>query len=256
MQHQQKIILLIDPPYPQDYGLIKICNQSAFKISTISLSQLQKSIDKNINTLAIFFKLEDEHQKNIATITIISRSKTLDDYPHIIALSERDLTQDEFIDLKKNGLTESLKIPINENTIRQILNTLRNLSNDKIEIINKNNEKQDLLDPSMLRSIKDMSKGQSASFFDDYINAFISSSKNLIGELKNHLENNNIKDFTRIAHSLKGSCGSIGSNVLMKKFEQLEHLGKKEDISYARDLIIEAENIHMELIRKINSDWR
>lgn len=76
--------------------------------------------------------------------------------------------------------------------------------------------------------------GGSIKNYLEVLQIICDESGNQLATLNAHYDSENWKDFTILAHALKGSCLNIGAEICAQSAKALEMAGKKEDISYIR----------------------
>lgn len=101
----------------------------------------------------------------------------------------------------------------------------------KIEKLTKMIQKWDIpIDPTSLANVKASVGNEN---YPHLVEIYIRNSDSLIQNLKNHFETKNISEFSRAAHTLKGSSANMGARslqILSGDLERLVREGKMDDI--------------------------
>ena len=73
--------------------------------------------------------------------------------------------------------------------------------------------------------------GGDTEFEAELMQEFLNSAPGLIQSLETALENNDMKALEMAAHTLKGSCRSLGAMVMSNPCEELEEMGRQGSAS-------------------------
>jgi CheY-like chemotaxis protein len=84
------------------------------------------------------------------------------------------------------------------------------------------------------------STGGDPGFTRDIVSLFLRQSAEAIGALESSIVKGSSPQVEQGAHSLKGSCQSLGAKPLAAVFSRLERVGRQGDLDTARDLLAEA----------------
>lgn len=109
------------------------------------------------------------------------------------------------------------------------------------------------LDPAALDEYRDVLGDEFSAFFVDLIDTFFESGPTFIQSMKDGLASNDVKSFTRAAHTLKSNCKTFGANVFAEKAYELEKLGNANNLAVAKDKLSALEGNYQELINELTN---
>ena len=168
-------------------------------------------------------------------------------------------------ELLAEGFDEYLSKPINFRDLESILQKF--LPKDAFEFIDSQkkeadavsstDEASDILTESMLSALlPDVNVSEGITYcggqMKDYLEILqmmYDECENQLTTLNRHYEEGNWKNFTIIAHALKGSCLNIGAHHCGENARALEMAGKNEDISYIQSNLQEFEDEYRSLVQ-------
>lgn len=87
------------------------------------------------------------------------------------------------------------------------------------------------IDPEAIENLRALTPDDPDSFLRDIIGIFLDDTPARIAELRQSLAAGDKEQFTRAAHSIKGSSSNLGATQLRDISSELEQRGKKEDIA-------------------------
>ncbi len=159
--------------------------------------------------------------------TTFIRETLLNNTP-IIALTANAFKHDIDLYLKK-GMNDFITKPYDEQDFfRKIEHILGLFNNDENQINLKNSEKSMTLDQNYdLSQLINMSKGNDV-FVNKMVKIFKSLSKENIVLLKQHIQNNEIEGFKKIAHKIKPSIDQMGIVSLKSTIREIENFDNNE----------------------------
>ena len=112
-----------------------------------------------------------------------------------------------------------------------------------------------LIDPKVLRSIRDLTEPGESDFLDELIQLFIDRSPTIIQDIREAASQRDYVKMSRSAHSLKGSCGNLGIRRLMACCEKIETLGTQGRIDEAASLLEELDQTYQHSTREL-VNWK
>jgi HPt (histidine-containing phosphotransfer) domain-containing protein len=99
------------------------------------------------------------------------------------------------------------------------------------------------IDPEAIENLRALTPDDPDSFLRDIIGIFLDDTPQRIAELRQGLANDDQAQFTRAAHSIKGSSSNLGATQLRAISSELEHRGKTESLAGLAGLVDELEKI-------------
>ncbi|HLM62582.1 MAG TPA: Hpt domain-containing protein, partial [Pyrinomonadaceae bacterium] len=144
------------------------------------------------------------------------------------------------------GMDDYLSKPVKIESLRQMLERWIVSTNDRLESsaenpnISSQNDKEAVIDLSVLESFREFQQPGETDLVTELINLFISDGKERLSILKQALAERDIKTIKREAHSLIGGAGNIGARQMARLSKELEQ--KADQITEAEPLIRELEN--------------
>jgi HPt (histidine-containing phosphotransfer) domain-containing protein len=90
---------------------------------------------------------------------------------------------------------------------------------------------ESLIDPEAIENLRALTPDDPDSFLREIIGIFLDDTPARIADLRKSLASADQSEFTRAAHSIKGSSSNLGANQLRAIAAELEHRGKVEGIA-------------------------
>lgn len=98
-----------------------------------------------------------------------------------------------------------------------------------------------IVDPETIANLRALSPDDDDAFLKEIIGIFLEDTPKRITELKQSHAAGLSADFTRAAHSIKGSSSNVGAMELRAIAEHLEHHARKEGIAGLESKVAEIE---------------
>jgi len=99
-----------------------------------------------------------------------------------------------------------------------------------------------LIDPEAIENLRALTPDDPDSFLREIIAIFLDDTPARIADLRKSLASGDQGEFTRAAHSIKGSSSNLGANQLRAISAELEHRGKVEGIAALGPRVDDLEN--------------
>ena len=115
-------------------------------------------------------------------------------------------------------------------------------------------EESQFLEKEKLQSIKDLADGDD-EFFVELTDLFFERAPTLLGDMKNALDAGDAHKFERSSHALKGTSGNLGAMRMMKICEELERMGRENDLDGAPELYAELSEIYPKTEKELRDNW-
>jgi histidine phosphotransfer protein HptB len=113
-------------------------------------------------------------------------------------------------------------------------------SNDQVQFpVTIKSDKQSI-DLSVLASLRDFQQAGEPDFVTELIDLFLGDTTWQIKLVRNAVAANNVNEFRRLAHLVKGSSGNIGAKKLATICEAMENI--KPPAGVSASLLVELEN--------------
>ena len=103
---------------------------------------------------------------------------------------------------------------------------------------------EDPLDRATLDALRDLQMPGRPSVLANVVHAYLESSADLLGELRDAAEARDVEALRRAAHALKSSSRNVGAHTLGGLCERLEVQGSEGDVSGAKDRVEEISAEH------------
>lgn len=175
-------------------------------------------------------------------------------------------------ELLAEGFDEYLSKPINFRDLEAILqkflpkNAFEFIDSPEkeAEAVSSTDEAADILTESMLSALlPDVNVSEGITYcggqMKDYLEILqmmYDECENQLTTLNRHYEEGNWKDFTIIAHALKGSCLNIGAHHCGETAKALEMAGRHEDISYIQSNLQSFEDEYRSLVQTFTNAFQ
>lgn len=91
-----------------------------------------------------------------------------------------------------------------------------------------------LLDPEAIENLRAINPDDGGAFLCELIDIFLDDTPKRLAEIDEALAAGHAENFTRAAHSIKGSAGNFGATQFATMARDLESLGKAGDLAQAR----------------------
>lgn len=98
------------------------------------------------------------------------------------------------------------------------------------------------IDPEAIENLRALTPDDPDSFLRDIIGIFLDDTPARIADLRKSLASGDRPEFTRAAHSIKGSSSNLGASRLRAISAELEQRGKSEHIAALAPLVDDLEN--------------
>ncbi|MEL7450518.1 MAG: Hpt domain-containing protein [Pseudomonadota bacterium] len=98
-----------------------------------------------------------------------------------------------------------------------------------------------LIDPSVLDAIRSLGESAGEGLMEEVVGLYLSSSEELINELRQAVDASDGQAIQAIAHNLKSGSYNVGATQLGDLFQLIENAGDRNDTPRARSLFAEAE---------------
>jgi PAS domain S-box-containing protein len=180
-------------------------------------------------------------------------------HPWIIAMTANAMQGDRQMCLDA-GMDDYISKPIKLSYLVEALingfNALSSLEGEDRDIkIEKNQSTimtiNDTLDYKTLEDLLDMAGDDALEMITDIIECYLDDTPNLVQQLEIALQEQNAHNLTHSAHTLKSSSGSLGAMNLSNFCQELENLGRAENLQFAPDLLakikVEYEKVNLAL---------
>ena len=184
----------------------------------IKENELLIAINRNINADNFKYKQKDK-------IKIIDNKDDKDDIKEVL----KDDIKDNIKEDTKDNIKEDTKDDIKENTKDDIKEDTKDDINDDI------NEKRKIIDYNNIV----MLYGDDKEFIKRLIPNAIKDIKDRTNKLMLAIKNDNLKDVTLQAHSIKGLAGSISADNLSKAAFNIEYAAKNKQKGILDSLLLE-----------------
>jgi len=99
----------------------------------------------------------------------------------------------------------------------------------------------DSLDQSVLEGLRELQEEGGPDILNELIELFLDDVPPQLVVLREAVEGGNADSVERVAHTLKGSCGTMGAIRMAKVCEQLQEVGASEDLMKAPTLLDQLE---------------
>jgi CheY-like chemotaxis protein len=177
-----------------------------------------EAIDRAAHT-AIDLILMDCQMPGMDGIEVTKTLRNLPQYTHtpIIAVTAFVFPSDVNRCLSA-GMNDVLKKPFKKQELEDILCKWLPLSQSKIGP----SSQFPLLDEEMVKGWKEIAGEDSQSFQNEFLELFFNSSREIILEAKQAIEQNDKEGLKRILHRFKGSAGHLGASRLAHYIEESE----------------------------------
>ena len=100
-----------------------------------------------------------------------------------------------------------------------------------------------LTDQTVLDQYIDLFEDEATEFITDIIDTFLNDAPKQFAELDQSLSENDSVTFRRAAHTLKSGCKTVGAPSLAEKFQALEDIGDKGDLSTVDSTLLECKTL-------------
>ena len=117
-------------------------------------------------------------------------------------------------------------------------------------------EEVPLLDPSLLNSIRSLTKPGEKDFLGTLMDMFFKRAPELNTQIEGSFAARDADSFERSSHALKGTCGNLGAVSMMKLCEKMEHIGKGGDLNLVGSSIQDLQLIYARVRDALERDWR
>ena len=96
-----------------------------------------------------------------------------------------------------------------------------------------------ILKPEAIEALRSLSPDGDVSFLRELIDIFLTDTPKQLGKLESALAAQNSDAVTRAAHTIKGSSGNFGATHFAQIAQQIENLGKANDLAAASVLLVD-----------------
>ena len=80
-----------------------------------------------------------------------------------------------------------------------------------------------IIDPEAIENLRSLNPGDNDGFLREIVGIFLEDTPKRLSELEECLARQDVRSFTRAAHSIKGSSANVGATRLRSAAERLEH---------------------------------
>ena len=99
-----------------------------------------------------------------------------------------------------------------------------------------------IIDPEAIENLRALTPDDPESFLREIIGIFLEDTPARIGELRQALASGDQAQFTRAAHSIKGSSSNLGARELREVSSDLEHRAKEHGVAGLEPRVVDLEN--------------
>lgn len=88
-----------------------------------------------------------------------------------------------------------------------------------------------IIDPDAIENLRSLNPDDNDEFLREIVGIFLEDTPKRLSELEECLAKQDVRSFTRAAHSIKGSSANVGAAYLRSAAERLEHKSNAEGLS-------------------------
>lgn len=88
-----------------------------------------------------------------------------------------------------------------------------------------------IIDPEAIQNLRSLNPGDHDEFLREIVGIFLEDTPQRLTELEECLARQDVRSFTRAAHSIKGSSANVGATRLRSAAERLEHKSHTEGLT-------------------------
>ncbi|MFM1852452.1 MAG: hypothetical protein RIS54_2136 [Verrucomicrobiota bacterium] len=98
-----------------------------------------------------------------------------------------------------------------------------------------------IIDPESIENLRSLNPGDNDEFLREIVGIFLEDTPKRLDELTECLGTQDVRRFTRAAHSIKGGSANLGAMALRAAAEKLEHTSAQDGLANINDLISEVQ---------------
>ena len=99
-----------------------------------------------------------------------------------------------------------------------------------------------IIDPEAIENLRSLNPDDNDEFLREIVGIFLEDTPKRLTELDECLARQDVRGFTRAAHSIKGSSANVGASYLRSAAERLEHESNGEGLANVAAQITEVRN--------------
>ncbi|MEJ2147904.1 MAG: PAS domain S-box protein [Chloroflexota bacterium] len=173
--------------------------------------------------------------------------------PHIIALTAHALSGDRER-LIAQGMDDYISKPVRAEELVRALEQAAPATNRDREAGAKVAEPEEsMIDPTALGNLIDMVGEGNQELFTDLVDTLEKEAARLLPDLSEAIASGNAEQARHAAHTLKGSCASMGATELAHLCFEMEMKGKSGDLTGALEILDQIEAMHEKVIEALRA---
>lgn len=98
-------------------------------------------------------------------------------------------------------------------------------------------EELPVLDPSVVRSLKELGGDDDPGLFDELVDLFVTDARSNVEKLVQALDQRDAQALSRVAHTMKSSSANVGASRMSKLCFEIEKIGRAGSIDGAGELV-------------------
>lgn len=257
------VLLAEDNPVNQEVALGMLENMGAKVILANNGKEALEQLDKhNIDIVLMDCQMPvlDGLQ---ATIIYRRKEQQMQGSQHIpiIALTANVLSDTEQRCIE-SGMDDYLSKPYSQDLLYQTIKYwLPHYRREPSKSIKQKEDQRDLmpatssLDATVLERIRELQQPGKRDLVEKIVTIYLESSKMLMEQIHQSMDNGDYESIQAAAHSLKSSSANIGATNLAKHYRDLDLACKKEDDDLIRHIIVAIDGEYLLVIDEISTNF-
>jgi HPt (histidine-containing phosphotransfer) domain-containing protein len=112
------------------------------------------------------------------------------------------------------------------------------------------------LDAQMLNDLRALKSGGQPDLIGELLDLLLSVAPPLLEKIRLAAAQGNNETLFRSAHSLKGSCASVGAVALAARLKEMEQMGRENHLAGVTEKIVQVETEYARAIHALESERR